>query len=824
MRKSTYLLLTAFLVLLAIAGCATKPKPAPSITDAESSSIQAAANGLAPAGDVKFQTLAFALSFGSRDSVATWTVAVADAKQKTVVRTFKGDATNIPDSLTWDGKTDSGVLAPEAQYVATLGVTYGDKFNPSSTSSKPFLLALTAPTGSFTVSPAAFPYAPDGVTKPVSIVISVKPGMAKATNWKLDIFDSDGNQVKSLSGALPAGQQAWDGKTDAGTYVQPGNTYPAVLTVIDEFGNNSTAKGTFAAAGIPGAENSSLAPQRLGFSPTSTTVKNTLDLLLTVGSKASAQSWNVEILSADKGHIRTFAGTGDNIPDYVRWDGKDDDLNLVADGSYYAILTVDYGKAYNPAHVQSRNFSVVTAPPTGSVSVDPSTIALADFGPKNPVNFTVQAKSGFAQIATWVLTVSDSNGRTLATWNANWPNNRATWDGSTADGSPLVPGSDYTVQANVQDEYGNVATLQGSLSIEGLAAATESSNIVAGSNGFSPTGDHSGDTMSFTLTVGNVDSLASWKVDIAGEDGTVVKSVAGTSADVPATLSWDGKTDAGDMAPEGRYTAALALDYGFNFAPVGKKTKTFVLDLTPPAISLALSTNLFSPDGGGVNDRETFTISATSQFARIAGWTMTVLDPGNNVFMSWKGNWPTAPIVWDGKGAGGDLVESASDYPVDLKVTDEFGNMSEVHKTVSTDILVIKVGEGYRIRVPGIVFKPYTADYMDVPADRAARNVATLDLLAAKLAKFPDYKIRVEGHAVMINWDNKAKGDAEQKYILIPLSKLRADAIKAALVDRGINADNLTADGVGAKDPVVPDSDAANRWRNRRVEFFLLRE
>ena len=75
----------------------------------------------------------------------------------------------------------------------------------------------------------------------------------------------------------------------------------------------------------------------------------------------------------------------------------------------------------------------------------------------------------------------------------------------------------------------------------------------------------------------------------------------------------------------------------------------------------------------------------------------------------------------------------------------------------------------------------------------------------------------------MINWDNKAKGDAEQLHVLVPLSALRAEAIKAALVERGITEGNLLTEGVGAKDPIVPDSDFADRWKNRRVEFYILK-
>jgi len=113
---------------------------------------------------------------------------------------------------------------------------------------------------------------------------------------------------------------------------------------------------------------------------------------------------------------------------------------------------------------------------------------------------------------------------------------------------------------------------------------------------------------------------------------------------------------------------------------------------------------------------------------------------------------------------------------------------------------------------------------MDVPPELARQNLARLDALAAKLKKFPEYKIKMIGHAVMIFWDNPARGQEEQRTILIPLSKARAEAVKAALVDRGLDPGRFTVEGVGASDQLVPDSDYEHRWQNRRVAFYLERE
>jgi outer membrane protein OmpA-like peptidoglycan-associated protein len=91
----------------------------------------------------------------------------------------------------------------------------------------------------------------------------------------------------------------------------------------------------------------------------------------------------------------------------------------------------------------------------------------------------------------------------------------------------------------------------------------------------------------------------------------------------------------------------------------------------------------------------------------------------------------------------------------------------------------------------------------------------------AKLKKFSAYKIKLVGHAVMIHWDDKRLGDIEQRDVLLPLSQARSDAVMKALVDRGLDAAMFTTEGVGASDQLVPDSNLADRWQNRRVAFFL---
>jgi outer membrane protein OmpA-like peptidoglycan-associated protein len=157
-------------------------------------------------------------------------------------------------------------------------------------------------------------------------------------------------------------------------------------------------------------------------------------------------------------------------------------------------------------------------------------------------------------------------------------------------------------------------------------------------------------------------------------------------------------------------------------------------------------------------------------------------------------------------------------------IKDVLGNVATVQKTIPVDILVIRDGDKLRVRIASITFQANTADYMSVEPDKAAKNQATIARLAEIFKKYSKYKIQIEGHANLVNFDNPAKAKIEQEQELLPLSKKRADSIRDALVAQGIESGRVTTVGIGAAAPVVPFSDLDNRWKNRRVEFLLVRQ
>ena len=87
----------------------------------------------------------------------------------------------------------------------------------------------------------------------------------------------------------------------------------------------------------------------------------------------------------------------------------------------------------------------------------------------------------------------------------------------------------------------------------------------------------------------------------------------------------------------------------------------------------------------------------------------------------------------------------------------------------------------------------------------------TLDAYADFLESHPDLKIQIEGHT-----DNVGKDSFN-----LWLSRKRAEAVKAYLVSKGIDAHRISAKGYGSSRPVADNDSEESRSLNRRTEILL---
>lgn len=79
----------------------------------------------------------------------------------------------------------------------------------------------------------------------------------------------------------------------------------------------------------------------------------------------------------------------------------------------------------------------------------------------------------------------------------------------------------------------------------------------------------------------------------------------------------------------------------------------------------------------------------------------------------------------------------------------------------------------------------------------------------ARAAKACPGRLRIEGHTDDVGWDSANA----------TLSLRRAEAVRTALIRRGVDADRLIAEGFGDTRPIADNATEAGRARNRRIEI-----
>ena len=97
-------------------------------------------------------------------------------------------------------------------------------------------------------------------------------------------------------------------------------------------------------------------------------------------------------------------------------------------------------------------------------------------------------------------------------------------------------------------------------------------------------------------------------------------------------------------------------------------------------------------------------------------------------------------------------------------------------------------------------------------ADLPDGELQSLEWIAALLAKHPQLTARIEGHT-----DSKGREETN-----LELSRKRADAVKQALVERGVDPQRMTTEGIGEARPIADNTGAAGRRENRRVEIYIV--
>lgn len=730
--------------------------------------------------------------------VERWTFAVVD---RTGTPVWEQAQEGRLRAIEWTGEATRG-RAPDGEYRGRISIVFARGDTPEVLSQRTVLLDRQAPVANVALSTPVISPNGDGNLD----ALSINQESSEEQRWIASVRDAEGEVVEEWEwiGTVPEELRFSGFDTDRRRITD--GVYRYQLTATDRAGN------TGGAGPIPFEVFTAETPLQLvadlaAFSPNGDGRQDIVRFRPEASPTPGLERYSFVIHDEDGAGI--FERNGTSLPPQIDWNGRDDRNRPVAEASYTAELTLEYRHGNRPVASAPPVVLDVTAP-TLSASTDVMIFSPDGDGRRDAINITQVSDPA----ERWSATIKDQRGETVR--NFEWNDRVAplSWDGTDPAGN-TVPDGSYRYTISGSDAAGNLAEQ----SIDGIAIDTRSARLYVTLDRrlLSPNGDGTDDSLEVSLITNRTDGATLRELDIIDAAGTVVRSFTTEEVARRESISWNGENTDGRV-PDGRYRARYRVSYN-NGARPETVSPEFSLDTTGPQLAVDLGGLPFSPDNDGLNDELDIVLSVLDA-SDIATWSFEILDRNRRPFQRFDGRGdPRSMISWNGRGTTGETVISAEDYPYRFTATDATGNRSVTTGIIPIDILVVRDGDRLRIQISNINFQPNSPTLqLDASTEVGRKNISVLDRLVEVFDKYSSYQIRIEGHAVNITGT-----DREEREELAPLSSARAETVRQALIERGMDPGRITILGRGGTEPLVPHTDLENRWKNRRVEFILIR-
>ena len=762
---------------------------------------------------------------GSGNAIVDWSVDILNSSG-TVVRRWAGQRGDIPPKeIVFDGKNSDGAQIPDGEYYARVNAEYLNGYKTPAVNSPVFTFDTVSPAAELLSYDEIF--SPDGDGNKDAFTLKQSAGKksgAPIRNWTGKIVNAQsGKAVREwkFGSELPQ-SVSWNGLDESGNLCSDGG-YIYELSASDAAGNSFETKTAKAFTLDTSKTEVSLAASDQAFNPNGK--RKTVTFASALKSSA-VKSYNFEIRNASGAVVFALQGSG-NVPGKISWNGKTASGALCEDGVYKASITIESVNG-SSARADATPVQIDTKIPSVEIALSDTTFSPDGDSRKDSLK-AVASNSTDEEL--WTAQIADAKGEAVKSfeWRGKVPA-KFEWDARDDNGNKVSDGT-YALTVSAVDKAGN----EFSKKFDKIVVDTRptSAYVTTALPGISPVSKTGLTKQTFGVRVGLNEGIASWTFELVDSKNSSVYKFDSASKTVPASFVWDGKDKDGKVL-EGTFQGRLVIDYEKGNL-VDTKTSAFICSVTPPALTVSVAPEFFSPDNDGTDDDCFISLrGSAANGAKLVSWSFDINNPVETgkagAFWKTSGTDKITPqIVWDGlsntsreKDGKAERVQSAMDYPYVFTVTDSLGLTSVKTGVIPVDILVIPDGNVLKMAVPSIIFRSNHADFKtaeeaagsQVTKAQAANNVRVLKRVAEILKKFPDYTVTVVGHA------NKT-GAAGEDETLLNLSNARAAFVKDRLVEYGIKADRLSSEGKGGSQPVAEFSDTANWWKNRRVEFIL---
>ena len=603
-----------------------------------------------PNGDNSLDTLTFTPAIPVQEGIKSWQLDILKSKSQ-VVRTITGEDA-VPQSITFDGKSESGATLSDGTYSASLAVLYTNGNNPS-TDAPEFVVDLTPPNMSLRINPAIISPNGDGNQDTLEIYQEA----TEEDQWQGMLINSSNETVRTVTWrGIPEESVSWDGKDTSGALVA-NDRYRYVLQTTDRAGNFARVESqTFA---IDVRETPvALTVQGSSFSPNVDGNKDTISVVPDVVDSNGLSALIVNFSDTDDKLIRSYRLS--NIPDVVSWDGKDNNGRAAPDGTYSASIELEYANGNRPS-AKAGPIVLDTAFPALDISVDNPF-----FSPDNDGNRDILliSQRNASDEQMWTATIKNPAGLSVRTFVWTGKPENLSWNGTDKDGNTLPDGS-YRYVVRSTDDAGNAFETE----IPGITIDTRETpvTVLISDPAFSPNDDGIQDLLTITPRLEVTENIVSWNLEILDAESNLWrKYTGGESIDA---IEFDGLDGSGSSLAEDTYHAQFSVLYKNGNEP-SARSGDFAVDVTVPRANVRTEGDIFSPNGDGNRDLLVLQQSGSAE----AEWKGIISHNSGNPIrtVSWFEN--IAPrYEWDGKDDDGKLAADG-EYVYFLMSTDRAGN------------------------------------------------------------------------------------------------------------------------------------------------------
>jgi len=369
------------------------------VTGFEEVSVEPLLYSFSPDEDGVNDTVSFILNVSSREGITGWRMEIRSKEDK-LVRSFTSRelGLELPESIIWDGRGETGTVEADALYSTFLSVQYDTGNNPIS---KPKDIRLD------TASPAVELFVPDLYISPnddgskETITIYQKIQGEPEDTYTANILDSFGSSTRRFEWrGTPPTEIVWDGRDENGNPL-PEGLYSYLVRGEDTAGN-TVSKQISDIVLITAYETVSIKADQSGISPNGDDFYERVQFSTMISSTENLTDWQLSILNAQGKVVRAIKRSG-VPPGTISWDGKADNGSQVPDGIYAYAMSLLYRSGNYPTSDYGE-IVVDTTPPYSMFVVSPILFSPDGDGESDTlyINVEVDDRSG---VGEWQISI-----------------------------------------------------------------------------------------------------------------------------------------------------------------------------------------------------------------------------------------------------------------------------------------------------------------------------------------------------------------------------------------------------------------------------------